>query len=210
MSNQKSKKNNVKENHETTLPDEVSGTTPPPTDTQDSDKILDNVVETQEQVSEQVAERIADMEQKDSAGQIFNADIHATGRDGTPSVTRGGKFRLRKQRKDETTDEDLQRISVATTSAGLFVTMGVTLFGDEWLPDEKEKEIEQLVRAFDEYYKAAGVVNIPPSVGLVIALSGYTLKRVTKPITKSKLGKIKDAIKDRVLKVFRRNKKTVQ
>lgn len=202
MANKNSKKvkdEDVKE----TLPDEVVAKPK-----SDSDKILDDIVATQEQVSKDVSERLQDMAQKDTAGQVFNPDMHAVGKDGEPSITNSGKYRLKKRRKGEISDEETQRKTVADTSAGLFIQVGITFFGDEWEPENKE--FEQLSLAFDNYYKAAGVINVPPSLGLVIAMGGYTLKRVTKPTTKTKLGKIKDAVKNKILKIFRRNKRIAQ
>lgn len=201
MASKKSKNINEKDVKEN-LPDVVI------TKEQASDTILDDVVATQEQVSKEVSERLQDMAQKDTAGQVFNPDIHATGRDGEPSMTSSGKYRLRKRRKDEITDEDTQRKTVADTSAGLFIQVGVAFFGDEWEPENKE--FEQLSLAFDNYYKAAGVAYIPPSLGLVIAMGGYSLKRVSKPTTKTKLGKVKDAMKNKLYKLFRRNKRVMQ
>lgn len=203
MASKKSEKNNQKDVKEN-LPDVVSSSSPTSTDT---DKVLDSIVGTQEQVTDEVSARIDDMSKQDTAGQVFNEEIHSIDKDGNPSMTGSGKFRLKKRRKEVATDEDLQRKSVAETSVGLFITLGVTLFGDEWIPDEKTKETEQLVIAFDNYYKAAGVCYLPPSLGLVVALGAYSLKRITQKNTQSKLGKVKDAIKVKLFNLFRRKRK---
>lgn len=202
MSKEKSKKDKEVDVKETVLPDEVAGTVP----AAKSNDVLDAVVETQEKVAADMAERIEDLAGRDSAGQIYDETIHATGRDGEPSMTSTGKFRLRKHRKEVDTDEDLQRKSVSETSAALFIQVGVTAFGDEWLPDEKTKEIDSLVMAFDNYYKAAGIRYIPPSLGLVIALGGYSLTRLRKPNTKEKLTALREKITNRFFNIFRRKK----
>lgn len=198
MANKNSKKiseKDVKKNLEE-MPDVVTSQIP----VTESDTVLDNVIATQEQVSNDVLNRLEDMGNKDTAGQIFNADIHAVGNDGKPSITSGGKYRLKKKRKEVLTDEDVERKTVAETSAGLFIQLGVVIFGDEWLPENNEAE--QLVTAFDNYYKSAGIAYIPPSIGLCVAMGGYSLKRIAKPNTKSRLGKVKDAIKNRIFKLF--------
>lgn len=213
MSNKKSKKIGEIPVGESVLGETISKPTDETIPVETTEVVLDAVVGTQEQVAaetvEKMTERLEDMAKKDTAGQVFSADIHAVGRDGQPSVTSSGKYRLKKGRKDALTDEDMQRKDVSETSAALFIQCGVSLFGDEWTPDN-QKEFEHLTTAFDNYYKSVGVRYVPPSLGLVVALGGYSFKRFLKPETRTRIDKIKDVIKSRLIALFTRKKKTIQ
>lgn len=168
----------------------------------DADKLLEQVAadrpEPIDQETIDVTARIDEMQKEvqrqDSTGAEFNPDIHATTADGEPSITKGGRFRRRKQSSIE--PDDIARQKAAEYSALAFVQLGVVLFGDEWQPivSDKENEKEMITNAFDDYYKEQGVVKIPAWLGLTIALGGFSIRRFSQPVTKSRLQKLKDII----------------
>ncbi len=143
--------------------------------------------------------------------------IHRTKKDGSPSLSRNGKLiLLNKTLKNEngTEQEQIAEAENAMTKAtskvvaNTIINICSVVGGEEWRPIEQKgmSEREMLEEAFFEYFKAKGVDDIPPSLGLGIALSAYAIPRFTMPVTRSKFGKLKDwivrKIADRKLKKY--------
>ena len=144
-------------------------------------------------------------------GERFDKAIHRADKEGNPLMTKGGRFRLKPGRKtgvdysnagpklnnpfqsdEEGADEthpkvDAQLTFAANTAAEIYIQSGVLIFGGEWLPDPARMEREQLVMAFEQYFLAKGVVDIPPGVALAIALLGYAAPRFYLPQTQSRV-----------------------
>ena len=143
--------------------------------------------------------------------------IHRTKKDGSPSLSRNGKLiLLNKTLKNEngTEQEQIAEAENAMTRAtskvvaNTLINVCSVVGGEEWRPIEQKgaSEREMLEEAFFEYFKAKGVDDIPPSLGLGIAISAYAIPRFTMPVTRSKLGRLKDwfirKIADRKLKKY--------
>ena len=145
-------------------------------------------------VLDDVNARLDDMEKvvapdTDKSGAVFDPAIHAVNNEGEPVKTRSGNYR----RKRKTSSQEISTSrKAAEYSALAFFQLGMVIFGDEWLPEEKTNEKELIVGAFDDYYIEVEVKDVPPWLGLVIALTGYSTKRFTKPKTKTKLSDIKN------------------
>lgn len=127
-------------------------------------------------------------------GERFDPSIHVTNEDGSPKLTKHGRFRHRPGRKSgsSSTDNDAPERDpnltlAAETAATLYIQSGVLLFGHEWLPNPEKMEREQLVAAFEAYFEAKGVIDIPPGVALAIALFGYAAPRLYMPETQTRL-----------------------
>ena len=90
------------------------------------------------------------------------------------------------------------------SSALMLISLAQGVGGEEWKPVKGEKE--NLSAAFAAYYQAKGIPDLPPGVILVSALLAYTLPRLQKPVTKSKLMKLKKWIGSK----FRRHKKEAE
>lgn len=129
----------------------------------------------------------------------FDPEIHAVNPDGSPKRKPDGNFALKRGRKPggaraPISKEAQQAVIVnparaaAVESAMFFAYGSAGLFGDEWKP--QEGELENLERAFERYYVAKGITEFPPGIGLALALSAYTLPRLTQPETKTKLQKL--------------------
>lgn len=78
--------------------------------------------------------------------------------------------------------------------AGLFVSAGVGLIGEEWAPQDND-ERKNLETAFAMYAKSTNAVDLPPGWALVFALGIYSAKRLPHPNTRGKLEKLKDKAK---------------
>lgn len=101
-------------------------------------------------------------------------------------------------------DPEARIQATATVTAQMVFLLGQTLGGPEWAPREvietpdgskvKVDERGMMQTAWADYYRAAGIVEIPPWMGLAIALGGYALPRFTMPETKSRYQRAKEAI----------------
>lgn len=148
----------------------------------------------------------------------FDPATHATDQWGQPILNKDGTYRRKRGRKkgsrNSATDSPAQETSsiplistdeAAKQSANLFINTGVLVFGDEWAPESKE-EAGALKNAFKNYYDAKGVPNIPPEYGLAFALGAYSLNRLTKDNTRTKLQRAGLFLKEKFGRFFRRNK----
>lgn len=133
-----------------------------------------------------------------STGEKFDHAIHLSDAAGNPVLTKTGKFRKRAGRPSggnerpsginfpEAPPQNNARLA-AETAAAIYINTGVVIFGSEWLPNAANMEREQLVEAFNAYFEANGIVDIPPGVALVIACLGYAAPRLYMPKTQTKL-----------------------
>ena len=141
-------------------------------------------------------------------GERFDKAIHRADKNGDPLLTKTGRFRLKPGRKagvdysdagpklnnpfQPSAEIDAPEIDpslsfAAQTAAEMYIQTGVILFGPEWLPETERMERETLVSAFEQYFIAKGVIDIPPGVALAIALFGYAAPRFHMPETQSRV-----------------------
>lgn len=83
--------------------------------------------------------------------------------------------------------DQFEAAGAAATAA--LIAVGVTAFGDEWIP--RKGEPENLQGAFAAYFRAKGVADVPPGLALAIAVLGYAGPRFTQPETLTRLQKFK-------------------
>jgi len=138
----------------------------------------------------------------DATGAVWDKTQHATGSDGKPIYTARGLFRKRRSYSGAV---PLSPTANACRKAGrlaaiAFAQTGVAVFGEEWQPivNDNENEREMLECAFADYFEAKGITDIPAGLALTIALGGYSIRRLGKPQTKSRLAKAKDYIKGKL------------
>lgn len=81
--------------------------------------------------------------------------------------------------------------ATAVLSAGLIFTCGTMIIGPCMEPDDNERA--GITAAFRDYYRAAGVLEIPPWVGLVGALTLYGARRWNHPEAVKLTGRDKKA-----------------
>lgn len=135
----------------------------------------------------------------------FDPAIHAVADDGTPKRRADGSYALKRGRKsghsnslppktgatataiktdsETVTDNGPVKIApdeMARQSANMVVNLAVWVCGEEIGAPKDKAEADGLKMSFVNYYEARGVPNIPPELGLVIALGSYIGPRVTK------------------------------
>ena len=125
--------------------------------------------------------------------------------DGTPAKKRG--------RKTEGTSDQFERLDSVTPSTasrrtnptkangvpiavdyrplanlatGLWFGVPVMFLGDDWKPEPSDEPV--ISKAFYDYFKAKGISEMSPELGLAVALGGYTLVRLPRPTVKTRLG----------------------
>lgn len=146
---------------------------------------------------------VADMVQIQSeAHDGFDPLTHAVNPDGTPKRKVDGSFALKRGRKSgaaPTTSSAPAQVAETPTinvdeasrqSCNMLINGAVLLLGEQWAPVDKE-EAKGLQTSFKNYFEARGVPNVPPEVGLVVAVLAYSLPRITHEKTVSRFTVIK-------------------
>jgi hypothetical protein len=159
----------------------------------------------------------------DSKGFSFDKDVHKVDKSGNPVLTSTGKLTRKSGRKpgtkpvknvstlgttsqlpNNTTPENLEQKQSALISVDCLLTFSQMFGGEEFAPKVDVKsgldERETMSQAFEKYYIAKGVGDIPPGVLLAITLTGYFGPRFFMPQTKSRMGKIKYWFKSKFMK----------
>ena len=136
----------------------------------------------------------------------FDEELHALGKDGKPRYNKDGSYARKRGRKagtstpptDKTVASVVSTEDAAVQSANLLFNLSVFVGGDEWSPTKDEAVCVKT--GFKNYYDARGIVNIPPEMGLVIALGMYALPRLNKPTTREKISSFWVWVKDKFAK----------
>lgn len=139
--------------------------------------------------------------QTDFAGRRFDPALHMVDDNGMPKLTKTGYvrskpgqgFRAEASRLDPTagdvaqedapkaaaksTESEVQ--ATASVSALLFVRTAVLVGGVEFEAETDEQT--HLVKTFADYYRAKGIVDIPPGAALALGLGFFVLKRWNRP-----------------------------
>ena len=146
---------------------------------------------------------VADMVQVQSeAHDGFDPLTHAVNPDGTPKRKVDGSFALKRGRKSgaaPTTSSAPAQVAETPTinvdeasrqSCNMLINGAVLLFGEQWAPQDKE-EAKGLQISFKNYFEARGVPNVPPEIGLAVAVLAYSLPRLTHEKTVSRFTVLK-------------------
>ncbi len=146
---------------------------------------------------------VADMVQVQSeAHDGFDPLTHAVNPDGTPKRKVDGSFALKRGRKSgaaPTTNSPAAQVAQTPTinvdeasrqACNMLVNGAVLMLGDQWAPVDKD-EAKGLQTSFKNYFEARGVPNVPPEVGLVVAVLAYSLPRITHEKTVSRFTVLK-------------------
>jgi len=135
----------------------------------------------------------------------FDPLTHAVNPDGTPKRKVDGSYALKRGRKSgvlpspsSTSSPQAQVVQTPTInvdeasrqSCNMLINGAVLLFGEQWAPQDKE-EAKGLQVSFKNYFEARGVPNVPPEVGLVVAMLAYSLPRLTHEKTVSRFTVLK-------------------
>ena len=139
------------------------------------------------------------------AHEGFDPLTHAVNPDGTPKRKVDGSYALKRGRKSgvlpspSSTNSAPAQVAQTPTinvdeasrqACNMLVNGAVVLLGEQWAPVDKE-EAKGLQTSFKNYFEARGVPNVPPEVGLVVAVLAYSLPRITHEKTVSRFTVIK-------------------
>lgn len=131
----------------------------------------------------------------------FDPALHAVNPDGTPKRKVDGSYALKRGRKAgqsapaagpavATAEVTINTDEAARQSCNMLINGAVLLLGDQWEPRDKD-EAKGLQISFKNYFDARGVPNVPPEVGLAVAVLAYSLPRITHEKTVSRFATIK-------------------
>lgn len=145
----------------------------------------------------------------DFKGRAFDPALHEVDADGKPAINRDGYLKCYRGKHGSTTshteaqrptprskcepvakaspgavpvpgpDVEAQIDASAAAFSGLFVTGSVLIGGEEFAPEPGEGEA--LKESFAQYFRAKGVVDLPPGVVLGGAMVCYIAKRWNAP-----------------------------
>jgi hypothetical protein len=192
----------------------------------DVDTAADTVAESMPLVSERAiqaehakdAERAAEFaDLKDAEGRAFDPALHVVGKDGQPTLIRTGRNRGKLRRKSGA-KQPTPTVSTTVPGPGAevkdyhgtarvtvesFTTLARLLLGEEWalVKDPTYDEKAALTDAWEGYFKARGISDIPPELLLSVTMVGYVGPRLTLPATKGRLARAREWVR---VKVFRR------
>lgn len=121
-----------------------------------------------------------------SGPETFNPEIHCVNEDGTPRLTKSGKFRRKRGKANATptpslVDVDPARMANAKAAAQVSIACtflaGQIAFGPEGAPQGDEPA--QMETAYTQfYYLSEKPVNIPPWLPVLMVTSIYCAKRM--------------------------------
>lgn len=156
------------------------------------DVVPDAVAASLEQENQtQDAIKKAEKDFSDNKGRKFDPNIHAVDANGQPIMTPTGRFKRKLKLPEATTSMDTKIVDPlrveAEKYADMFIVGGMGFVGDEFKPQEGERE--GLVVAWHAVFQKYGIMPIHPALGIVVAHSLYVFRRYEKPRTQSILNK---------------------
>lgn len=138
--------------------------------------------------------------------ESFNPSIHAQNADGSPRYQRDGVTLARKRGRRpgeagggasvgpaqaqgvDPEADSLKRESSAAAFASIFCAASRGIGGPDC--EATADEWQEIKGHFNQYFMAAGTIDMPPSVALAMGLSGFWLKRLDKPSVQSRIKSI--------------------
>ena len=130
----------------------------------------------------------------DSYGRSFDPDLHKTKEGGEPLLTLRGRLRVKKGKKPKSDDKstvgtlsskieqhEANYKAMGKMATGMMIQGGAAVFGPEYLPRPKSEvgydERLLLEGAFEEFFRAKEIKDLPPGLALVVAIGAYSLPR---------------------------------
>lgn len=141
---------------------------------------------------------------KDSTGTVFDPDLHATNKEGRPSVTPSGKYRKKKGygkksttplhglsiSPEEARREEIERNSKQLTTLFFGAMQLPFIFGTEGAPIINEEqgvnEVLMIYNANRNWMEQNEVIEVPPWLELTMAYGTVVGQRFTMPVTQKK------------------------
>jgi len=135
----------------------------------------------------------------DSSGTVFDPEVHAVKRDGSPSYTKSGRFRKVRRpngaaNKVEAEPEDHRYRVAAQGTVAAIEMLGVMLGGDafRYIKDKKAKIDERAagIDAWEEYFRANDIEDFPPGIVVAIWAITYAAPRFGDPTVRKRLSSL--------------------
>lgn len=190
-------------------------------------EITDKLVQEMPNVQENAIEQLdAKKEQqkagfRDKMGRAFDKLMHLTDEDGEPKLTKNGKLRIRRgfgpdaktpkastiggldqapgiTFADGQRDGEAEILATGQSAASLTFLLGMFVFKEAGKPNKDE--INQVTYAYQTYFRAKNIRDLPPGVILVTALLTYAGPRLMLPETRKRSSKIWTKVKKRFKK----------
>lgn len=74
---------------------------------------------------------------------------------------------------------------IASLATGLWIGIPQLIFGEDWKASESDEKL--IADAFYNYFRAKGITEMSPELGLGLALGSYVVVRINKPTVKSRI-----------------------
>ena len=186
-----------------------------------ADKLVDEMPNVQENAIDQLAGEKEQVKSglKDKLGRAFDAVMHLVDDDGEPKLTKSGKLRIKRgygpdARKTKVSSiggidapitfaegqpsPEAEILATGQSAASLTFVIGMAVFGSDGQPTKDE--INQITYAYQTYFRAKNIRDLPPGVVLVTALMTYTLPRMLKPKTSKKISSVWSKVRQKFSK----------
>ena len=191
-----------------------------------TEKLVKEMPDVQENAIDQLA---GEQEQEhaglfDRMGRAFDRTLHLTDDDGKPRLTKGNKLKIKrgqgpdaKQKESKIggldapggiafaegqAAQEAEILVTGQSAASLTFLLGIMVFKEDGKPTQDE--INQVTYAYQTYFRAKNIRDLPPGVILATALITYAGPRMMKPKTSKKIAGAWEKIKKR----YSKNKRT--
>lgn len=158
---------------------------------------------------------------RDKMGRAFDKLMHLTDEDGEPKLTKNGRLRIKrgfgpdaKTPKESTIggietpagitfadgqrDGEAEILATGQSAASLTFLLGMFIFKEGGKPNKDE--INQVTYAYQTYFRAKNIRDLPPGVILATALMTYAAPRIMLPETRKRSSKVWTKVKKRFSK----------
>ncbi len=157
----------------------------------------------------------------DRMGRSFNRALHLVDDDDKPRMTKGGKLKIKRGQGPDASKEKESKIGgleaptgiafaegqaaaeaeilvTGQSAASLTFLLGIMAFKEDGKPTQDE--INQVTYAYQTYFRAKNIRDLPPGIVLATALITYAAPRLMKPKTSKKIAGVWEKIKKRYAK----------
>ncbi|HHJ14267.1 MAG TPA: hypothetical protein ENJ79_07800 [Gammaproteobacteria bacterium] len=157
---------------------------------------------------------------RDKFGFAFDPELHETKKNGEPKLSKNGLLCRRPGPRKKASKSYVFRGAPQEPTAGpapgteaahyaaagramaeTIFGIGQAFFGSEWAPRVDEAmgldERAQMSDAWAQYFRAKGVVDIPPGIAVSVAMASYALPRLATEQTKGRLRRMVEWAKGR-------------
>lgn len=190
-------------------------------------EIADKLVEEMPGVQENAIEQLDNEKEqqkagfRDKMGRAFDKLMHLTDEDGEPKLTKTGRLRIKrgfgpdaKTPKTSTIggldappgitfadgqrDGEAEILATGQSAASLTFLVGMFAFKEAGKPTKDE--VNQVTYAYQTYFRAKNIRDLPPGVILATALMTYAGPRLILPETRKRSSKLWTKVKKRFSK----------